>query len=49
MDMNGQVITLLVFKLLASLIRVSAAKKGTQVVLQERAGFAGSRPEQSFQ
>ena len=49
MDMNDQVIKLLVMKLLASLIRVSAAKTGTQGVLQERAAFAGSRPEQSFQ
>ena len=49
MDMNSQVITQLGFRLLASLIRVSAAKKGTQVLLQQRAGFAGSRPEQRFQ
>ncbi len=28
---------------------ISSTKKGTQIVLQERAGFAGSRTEQSFQ
>jgi len=28
---------------------LSLAKNGTQNVLQKRAGFAGSRPEQSFQ